>query len=233
MKRNNKGFIFVETIMVITIMIISLVMIYTSFSKLLINEKRRASYNDTSYIYRTYYIENFLVSLNLDDYIKRHLIDSQTVIYEFKCDNTLFNLINEDGSENTNEFNKRIACEKITNTNFYNVNRIYITKYDVSDLKKCMTETGKKNCNKETKDALSSMNNSAIQYIKNLSGKNGKYRIIIEYLETKYESSNVTAQNNKCPLGYEFIQEESNECKKSIKKYYYSSVKLVPRSNYE
>lgn len=67
---NKKGFMFVETIMVMTILTTSLITIYITFSRVLINEKRRAMFDDTSYLYRTYLLEDYLVSLNLNNYIK-------------------------------------------------------------------------------------------------------------------------------------------------------------------
>ena len=68
---NKKGFMFVETIMVMTILTTSLITIYITFSRVLINEKRRAMFDDTSYLYRTYLLEDYLVSLNLNNYIKK------------------------------------------------------------------------------------------------------------------------------------------------------------------
>ena len=56
---NKKGFMFVETIMVMTILTTSLITIYITFSRVLINEKRRAMFDDTSYLYRTYLLEDY------------------------------------------------------------------------------------------------------------------------------------------------------------------------------
>ena len=54
--KTKKGFMFVETIMVMTILTTTLLSIYITFSRVLLNEKRMAMFYDTSYIYRTYLI---------------------------------------------------------------------------------------------------------------------------------------------------------------------------------
>ena len=72
----NKGFVFVETIVVIVILTIGLVMVYASFSSVLTNDKRRATFNDVAYIYRTYYIEDFITSLDIENWVKYYLGDT-------------------------------------------------------------------------------------------------------------------------------------------------------------
>ena len=57
MKKN--GFVFVETIIVVAVLATSLILMYISFNKIIINEKKRITYDDISYIYRTYYLEDF------------------------------------------------------------------------------------------------------------------------------------------------------------------------------
>src|SRR5574344_2256543 len=69
----NRGFVFVETIVVIAILTVSLLTIYLTFTNVLENEKRRATFDDTAYIYKTYYIEDFLVSLYMDKFINTYL----------------------------------------------------------------------------------------------------------------------------------------------------------------
>ena len=97
---NKKGFMFVETIMVMTILTTSLITIYITFSRVLINEKRRAMFDDTSYLYRTYLLEDYLVSLNLNNYIKKYLVDAGKKIIVFNAeDGSLYNIY-EYGSRN-------------------------------------------------------------------------------------------------------------------------------------
>lgn len=63
MKKN--GFVFVETIIAIIVLTSSLLLLYTSFTKILQSEKTRINYDDIAYIYRTFYIKSRLDSLNM------------------------------------------------------------------------------------------------------------------------------------------------------------------------
>jgi len=63
MKKN--GFVFVETIVAIVVLTSSLLLLYTSFNKVLQSEKTRVYYDDVTYIYRTYYIKNRINELNM------------------------------------------------------------------------------------------------------------------------------------------------------------------------
>jgi len=67
MKKN--GFVFVETIVAIIVLTSSLLLLYTSFTKVLQSEKTRINYDDVAYIYRTYYIKNKLDKLNMNTVI--------------------------------------------------------------------------------------------------------------------------------------------------------------------
>ena len=61
--KNKKGFVFVETMVVTVILITSLLLIYSSYTAMSSNEKRRNRYDDPVYIYRTYNIAKFLNEL--------------------------------------------------------------------------------------------------------------------------------------------------------------------------
>ena len=95
----NKGFVFVETIVCIIVLTLGLMTIYVSFSSVLSNDKRRATFNDVDYIYRTYYIEDFITSLNIEEWVNYYLGEEKTdaatgevvalgkKIQEFNCNN--------------------------------------------------------------------------------------------------------------------------------------------------
>ena len=126
---NKKGFMFVETIMVMTILTTSLITIYITFSRVLINEKRRAMFDDTSYLYRTYLLEDYLVSLNLNNYIKKYLVDAGKKIIVFNAeDGSLYNIY-EYGSRNDKEAGKQAFSNKVISNgaDYLQISRIYIT----------------------------------------------------------------------------------------------------------
>ena len=63
MKKN--GFVFVETIVAVVILTSSLLLLYSTFSKILQSEKTRVYYDDVNYIYRTWYVKERINSLNI------------------------------------------------------------------------------------------------------------------------------------------------------------------------
>ena len=58
--KNKKGFIFVETIIVISILSIGLMFMYRVFTNITATEQRRLKYDNSVYLYRSYHITNFL-----------------------------------------------------------------------------------------------------------------------------------------------------------------------------
>lgn len=58
--KNKKGFVYIETIIVVVTMCTALLLIYSSFNNTIINEKSRLNYDDVSYIYKTAFVANYL-----------------------------------------------------------------------------------------------------------------------------------------------------------------------------
>ncbi len=63
---HKNGFIFLESILAIVILTSSLLLIYSSFKKILSNEKAKIKYDEINYIYRTEYLKTALFSYNED-----------------------------------------------------------------------------------------------------------------------------------------------------------------------
>jgi hypothetical protein len=230
---NKKGFVFVETIIVITVLVTALITIYTAFLGVLSNEKRRLTFNDTSYLYETYYLEDYLTSLNLNNYLSNYF--SGREIIEFSCDNYyLYNAISADATLDDKELAKEKFCENIINSK--NI-KLYITKYDVNTLKYCTTDAGKNSneCTAEIKETLSNVNNNFIYYLRTLSGKNedNKYRLIAVYEEVSYDYDNTVKldNNNKCPTGYENKSSGAKPCVKKNTANYYSNVAMTVKGD--
>lgn len=240
----NKGFVFVETIVVIVILTVGLVMIYSSFSSVLTNDKRRATYNDVAYIYRTFYIEDFITSLNLEDYIQEFFVRSGSKIVEFNCDNDLLYKI-DNNTLNTgvqrdlpdSEKVKKGFCETLKND--LNASKIYITNYNINEIKQCTTRNGKvldscKNTNSNIYTAIRTMSNNMVYYLRTLSGKiSNNYRLIIEYNDEVVDPDKTVSKINrngtsKCPDSY--LENSSGICQRVIKRNYYSNIKIVLRS---
>lgn len=62
---NNKGFVYIETIIAVVVLTSSLLLMYTSFNHLLQAEKSRIYYDDIAYVYRTEYLKRSLNALNI------------------------------------------------------------------------------------------------------------------------------------------------------------------------
>ncbi len=58
---NNKGFVFLETIIVTVVLTTTLIFLYSNFSKTINDEKRRLYYDDVAYIYKTLFIRQALL----------------------------------------------------------------------------------------------------------------------------------------------------------------------------
>ena len=257
----SKGFVFVETIIVIVVLTFGMIMVYSSFSSILNNDKRRATYNDISYIYRTYYIQDFITSLNLEDFIQKSLLKNNRKMTEFSCDadelykidrNEYGTVINKPISEEV----KQSFCNQMLLS--FNVSKIYISKYDVSELKKCTTNSGKtasqcKNTNdsntRSIYDALNALDSNTVYYLRTISvSKSDKqdddYRLIIIYNDVVIDRDksvykvNYSCSDNyddpvnmtckKCPDGYETIDSET--CGRTINRSYYSTIKVIRKS---
>lgn len=252
MNNKGKGFVFVETIVVIVVLTVGLVMVYSSFSAVASNDKRRATFDDVAYIYRTYYIENFLLSLNIDDYIDYFLPLNEVGevgkkrIQQFNCNNPLLYKIDSNNYNMSTQLtadnrNKMIYCENILRE--LNVENIYITEYNVNELKHCTTRYGKtlssNDCNNKFAETLNTISPDSIYYIRTLNGKSEEnpsnpqcskeYRVIVEYKDESYElmddtMTNVGERTHLCPDGYE---ENNGSCYKKITRHYYANVKMI------
>ena len=244
----KKGFILVETIVAIVVLTIGLMTIYVSFNAVLANSKKRATYNDVAYIYRTYYIEDFLASLNIEEFVNYYLKESGKKIQIFSCNNPfLYKLdtyVHEQLKNNSatasnitfpdTEKAKMNFCESLVNK--LGAKNIYLTNYNINDLKKCTTRAGEidASCNKEVPDnynkyeALYTMDTNMIYYLRTISGKDDNaYRLIVQYEDKILDSDDSVSKyfdtkNSKfvCPDGYTDI---TSVCQNASSKSYFTS----------
>jgi len=185
MKKN--GFVFVETIIAVVILTSSLLLLYSSFSKVLQSEKTRVYYDDINYIYRTWYIKNRLKELNVINAIKDLTVNNDEYFITV-------------GMEYENLFN---GYEK-EETYFYNmlsdldVNQMIILRENkVDNLKKCSMECALdsnceeyRNCN----SLYTNLSDEMIRYLKTLFiDVSCTYILVIEY--NTCNSDNVSCKN--------------------------------------
>lgn len=234
----KSGFVFVETVIVIVILTVGMIIIYSSFSSVLNSSKRRITYDDVVYIYRTYYIQDFISSLNMEEYVSRNINDDNKIV-KFNCENNdyLFKIDSNSPSEGmpVSEEVKKSFCANLNS--YFDISAIYITKYNVSDLKRCTTASGSisSNCSSSIKSSLNDLSVGTIYYLRTLTGTDDdldSYRLIIVYNDRQIEVDNNVTRikvNNeyKCPDGYD---EANNTCYKIIRKNYFSNVKMISKS---
>ena len=67
MMKNKNGFVFVETMIVVVVLVTALLIIYSSYTGLITIERRRVRYDDPAFIYKTKAISDFLNSLYDED----------------------------------------------------------------------------------------------------------------------------------------------------------------------
>ena len=180
---HKKGFVFVETIVVVAILTVSLLMIYSSYSSIIINNNTRLKYDDPAFMYRTYYIQKFLKNFRLDLIASNLDLSSNQVIENFNCTNSglFLNSVNDTG-----------ICENILSE--YHVSNMYLTFNDLDFIHECRSNTGL--CN-----ILNAVNSDMANYLKTIGGK-GKtgYRLIIEFSENA--DGSLCLNDNGCKYYY-------------------------------
>lgn len=150
---NKKGFVFVETIIVIALVTSALVYVYSTFNKTLQSSKIRLYYDDPVYIYKTYVIRNLLVdNYNMDsvyNYIKNNNNKSFTTIgIDFE---SLF----------INGHNKDELSDVIDN---FNINRMVVFKKNsLKEIRNCNSSNNNKFCHD-----LENISVGFSNYLKNL-----------------------------------------------------------------
>ena len=79
--KNKKGFVFVETIITIVFLAAAMLILYSSYRSAITEEKEKIYYDDISYLYRNYYLADFLINkteihnLKESNFNNKYLID--------------------------------------------------------------------------------------------------------------------------------------------------------------
>ena len=128
------------------------------------------------------------------------------------------------------EKSKQLFSSKVLNTelkpNMFNIANIYVTYYNVYDLKACINKSGRSICNGNA--SMQNLNNiqntNAYLYIRSLSGTGDGYRLIVEYQDTYTDySKSRKPTNGSCPSNYTLV---SDKCYRTVRKSFFNSVKL-------
>jgi len=80
--RNNKGFVMIETIIVITILSIGLISLYSSYNLILSKASTKSYYDNAEHVYKSYFIGKYLENnghLNFSGNFKEILIEGDLI----------------------------------------------------------------------------------------------------------------------------------------------------------
>ena len=109
----NKGFVLVETIVVILVLCVLLIMLYGGYMNVISAVERKSYYDNTEYIYKTKLVKDYLEDSNFEDYN-----GSDVYIY---CQGS-----NDCESKGDDYFKSLISN--------MHINSIYITKWFTTDI---------------------------------------------------------------------------------------------------
>ncbi|MDD2409226.1 MAG: prepilin-type N-terminal cleavage/methylation domain-containing protein [Bacilli bacterium] len=62
--KNTKGFVMIETIIVITILMVGLISLYSSYSVIISRLQVKNNYDNVEYIYKAYFVGDYLIDNN-------------------------------------------------------------------------------------------------------------------------------------------------------------------------
>ena len=128
---NNKGFVFIETIIVTVVLTTTLIFLYSNFYKNLNNEKKRLYYDDIAYVYKTIHIREVLLKSIDEDVFNKAIYDDNILngnslknnfIYLFNSESKFCVNYNEDNNCNSSDDYKSIYKDT---TLIKNLNELY------------------------------------------------------------------------------------------------------------
>lgn len=162
----RKGFVLMETIIVITVLCVVLVTLYGAYSKLLIDVNKKSLYDKTEYIYKTNVVRDYLENLFKDGVLDINDYTSRT-FYEH-CRNSLSanKCYDDDMSGNyENDFFK-----------FLKVEAVYITLWNVGNI---------------SENDISGFEATTQNYIKKMDPTDeGGFRIIVMFKSENNDTDN-------------------------------------------
>ena len=173
MKKN--GFVFIETIVAVVILASTLLLLYTSFSKILQQEKTRVHYDNISYIYRTWYLKNAFNNLNIMSPLKEVQDDKYFVTIGLNYDELFIGYNKE----------KNLIASLL---NDFDVNQILLVRETkLNELKRCTNNSSNANC----VELYQNVSNEMVRYIKTMFvDVSGSHVLIAEFVSCDQNGKN-------------------------------------------
>ena len=163
----NKGFVLMETIVVIVVVTVALLTIFTSYNKILSKVKTENKYDTSEYIYMTSYIRDYIksqVSTSANSFNCVSIVSQDTCV-----NNINSSIINYNSNRTTFDIYGVEKIYIVTNLNTLENNKEkfdaymidYIRKLDVRDSDELIIVEYKREAKKEgTYDTLTEYNNT-------------------------------------------------------------------------
>ncbi|MBQ4583336.1 MAG: hypothetical protein IJA94_00320 [Bacilli bacterium] len=188
MKKKN-GFMFVETIVTLTVLITVLLLLYNVFVNLLGNEKRVTDYEKKGYRYALFYIKEWLIANDVDLSADKVFIDTNRNDNNFKV---LASYINKQSDGEARSFTDWVLNSDNTESKFNVMANTYNLKTLV--ILRCKAADGGKIDNEKLKNEMEAqaalLTNEFMEYIlslgacENYNDKYQTYRIIGEFQDS-------------------------------------------------
>jgi len=128
---NNKGFVFIETIITVVVLTSTLVALYAAYSNVIITEKSRLYHDDIAYVYKTEHIRDILAE-TIDQAKFTDAVNHKTIeagnseimhMYVFNVESDIY-------------LDKKTISQA---KDLYNIYRlVYIKIEDIADIKSCV-----------------------------------------------------------------------------------------------
>lgn len=169
MKKKNRGFVFIETIITVVVLSTSLLYLYSSYSSIISREETRLYYDDPAYIYRTNYVRRFLESYTDIERIKSYAFDNSYVITIGPSFDSMFTdaqLTDNMGSSMENMFNN------------FNINQMLLV--DSNFLNDC---DGSDDDSSKCQTSMNNLSYSINSYLRALNEIEYSYYLVVEYSE--------------------------------------------------
>ena len=132
---NKKGFVLMETIVVIVVVSVALLTIFSSYNKILSKLRTENKYDTSEYIYMTKYIKD---SMNADTAVQDIVTENNITNYTNSNLSSLYGVEKIYLLTNLNEFDKEMTNGK-KNSSLFDAYMIdYIKKLDVRDQDKLL-----------------------------------------------------------------------------------------------
>ena len=181
--KDKKGFVFVETIITIVFLAAALLILYSSYRNAITEEKEKIYYDDISYLYRNYYLADFLINKTEIHNVKEE---------DFKNKYTIDLSEGYDGLFSEYQISQGYPEELKGVRERFNVNKMLIVSDDV------IVECGSGE-NKACQDSYEGLSDGLTDYIKgmdigtreiNSKGEELKnYFLVVEYREKEEKGS--------------------------------------------